>query len=611
LYEVRIIEIASTMCEKCLITQAEINFYLHTELPLLIQERSSQVFHDLERHNSNKMLQCLMLGIIWRTAFKITSTLKQYLLGKTWFSLVLQKVDLVNIVCSVLQWMTAENMENNENYMDIIKLTNIILKQYDFLYYACIPLQSRHIMLCTASKVMRKIVSNKEIETLHDQMELDENPDNVAKKEMWKCVRKEFYNFLSKAIHNVSLTDPIDLTSVVQFGSFEFLSIISLIECNMEEDTLGVIFNEVSPLLSSWLSMCTMLIGKGVLLHQQFCGFQSCLDAIEKIVIAVLQKNIPIDYIFVIKIFRSLWKCTESTMHYKTCLDFVVRNSEKVVRCMRGEDLRNTAFLDGTISDFRNYFWITDPLVHGLETLCEFLFHTEDQKEIVCDIILRKCIEVRNNYNVFDLVATHVERISYEDVYHKCELLVATSKFITHMNNKLSTWPPPLIELISTTRLSDIFLVALHHYTNIENIDMNEKQSVTNREMTVLVRNAAKCLIRISPEILKISFTRAKILHRPIDWLAEIREEFASTNLESLKKTIFDIENGEHDETFQKYFVQPRLNHKRAPHISLEEATNSIVLELDLKGYSILQLYSEQIHFSAVWEKCVKNDLLM
>ena len=46
---------------------------------------------------------------------------------------------------------------------------------------------------------MRKIVSNKEIETLHDQMELDENPDNVSKKEMWKCVRKEFYNFLSKA----------------------------------------------------------------------------------------------------------------------------------------------------------------------------------------------------------------------------------------------------------------------------------------------------------------------------------------------------------------------------------------------------------------------------
>jgi len=599
------------MCEKCLMTQAEINFYLSTELPLLIEDRNPNVFDVLAGHNSNKMLQCLMLGKIWKKAFKLTSIVKQYRLGKTWLFPVLQKVDLVKIACSVLQWMTEENMEYDENYMDIIKLTNTILKQHDNRYRSCIPLESRYIMLCTASKVMRKIVSNKEIETLHDQMELDENHDNVSKKEMWKCVRKEFYNFLSLAIHNVRVPDPIDLTSVVQYGSSEFLSIISLIECNMEEDTLGVIFNEVSPLLSSWLSMCTMLIGKGVLLHQQFCGFQSCLDAIEKIVIAVLKKNIPIDYIFVIKILRSLWKCTESTMHYQTCLDFVLRNSENVVRCMHGEDLGKTAFLDGTISDFPSIFLIDDLLVHGLETLCEFLFHTEDQKEIVCDIILRKCIEMRNNYNVFDLVATHVERISSCDVYVKCELLVATSKFITHMNNKLSTWPPPLIELISTTRLSDILLVALHHYTNIENIDMNETQSVTNREMTVLVRNAAKCLIRISPEILEISFTMAKICHRPRDCLAEIREEFARTNLESLKKTIFEIENGEHDETFQKYFVQPRLNHKRAPLISLETAANSIVLDLELKDYSILQNYSEQIHFSAVWEKCVKNDLLM
>jgi hypothetical protein len=155
--------------------------------------------------------------------------------------------------------------------------------------------------------------------------------------------------------------------------------------------------------------------------------------------------------------------------------------------------------------------------------------------------------------------------------------------------------------------------VALHHYTNIENIDMNEEQSVTNREMTVLIRNAAKCLIRISPEILKISFTMAKICHRPRDWLAEIREEFARTNLENLKKTIFEIENGEHDETIQQYVLQPRLNHKRAPHISLEAAANRIVFDydLDLHGYSILQNCSEQIHFSAVWEKCVKNDLLM
>jgi len=136
---------------------------------------------------------------------------------------------------------------------------------------------------------------------------------------------------------------------------------------------------------------------------------------------------------------------------------------------------------------------------------------------------------------------------------------------------------------------------------------MNTKERATNREMTALVRNAAECLIKILPEILNISFTMAKIRERPVLLLAQSREEFAMTNLESLKTTICEIENGEYDETHQRYFVQPRLNHKRAPHISLEAATNSILS----KGSSILENYSEQIYFIAVWEKCLKNDLLM
>jgi len=92
-----------------LITEEEINVYLSTQLPLLIQARSPQVLHDLARHNGNKTLQCLMLGIIWRTAFKLTSPLEQYRLGKTWLSVVPQteesgtKVDLVQIARRVLQ----------------------------------------------------------------------------------------------------------------------------------------------------------------------------------------------------------------------------------------------------------------------------------------------------------------------------------------------------------------------------------------------------------------------------------------------------------------------------------------------------------------------------
>ena len=135
---------------------------------------------------------------------------------------------------------------------------------------------------------------------------------------------------------------------------------------------------------------------------------------------------------------------------------------------------------------------------------------------------------------------------------------------------------------------------------------MNTKERATNREMTALVRNAAECLIKISPEILNISFTMAKIRERPVLLLAQSREEFAITNLESLKTTICEIENGEYDETLRKYIVQPRLNHKRAPHISLEAATKSLLSE----GSSILENYSEQIYFVDVWGKVSNNDLL-
>jgi len=600
-----------------LITPEGVKLYLHLLLPILIQERNPSVFDDLAKQNANKLLQASMISIIWKNLSELPVSGNLAIVRK-WWSAEPQteehgpKVDLVEIACDVLHWMLQENIEDAEKYMDIVHFVNFLMEwNYNFSRYVQIPFATRVHLVRIAGVVIRKNVHMQGIKSEASEiknMEIDEKSDDGCKLQKCGDVAPEIYTLLKIAIRHDNHTLQEDLSNFVEYWYHEFLVIISLIQCHMEEDTLRVVFNKVSPLLSLWLSTCEMLIGKGVFLHQKFPTFQSILDKIERIVIEVLQKNIDVKYTPVLEILWYLWNCNEDKMLNKTCLDFVLRNIANVVRCMLGMELENAPFMEDTLDQTSVIHCNCILLETGLNLLSDFLFYIEDPTETVCEKILCKCVEMRNNYNVFDLVAKHVERISKDkNVYDKHELVISTSKFITQINNKLSTWPPPLVELISRTKLSDICLLALHHLTNTENVDMNTKERVKHREKTAFVRNATEVLITISPENLKISCIMAKICWRPVKFLADSRENFARTNLKKYKDEIYEIENGELDETWQKYFVQPRINHKRVAHISLELAAEKLLHE----GYSIHEDYSEVIRFLAVWEKCGRNDLLM
>ena len=616
MHAVRINEIAGTMSGNDLITPEDVNLYLQLLLPILIQERNPSVFYDLAEQNANKLLQGSIISIIMENLSELPVSGNLAIVTK-WWSAEPQtaenspKVDLVKIAFDVLHWMLQENMEDTEKYMDIVLFVKLLMEwNYNFSRYVQIPFGTRVHLVCIASVVIRKNVHIQRIKSQASEvmnMEIDEKSDDGCKLQKCGDVAPEIYTFLQNAIRHDNHTLPEELSNFVEKWSHEFLVIISLVQCHMEEDTLRVVFNKVSPLLSLWLSSCEMLIGKGVFLHRKFPEFQSILDTIECIVIEVLQKNIDVEYTPVLEVLWYLWNCNEDRMLNKTCLDFVLRNIANVVQCMLGMELENAPFMKDTLDQTSVIHRNCILLETGLNLLSDFLFYIEDPTETVCEKILCKCVEMRNNYNVLDLVAKHVERISMDkNVYDKHQLVIATSKFITQMNNKLSTWPPPLVELISRTKLSDICLMALHHLTNTDNVDMNTQERVKHREKTALVRNAVECLIRISPENLNICCTMAKICRRPVKFLAESRENFASTNLEKYKDEIYEIENGELDETWQKYFVQPRINHKRMAHISLKVAAKTLLHE----GYSIHEDYSEVIHFLAVWEKCGRNDLL-
>ena len=103
------------MCENDLTTKEDINLYLNIQLPLLIQGRNPKVFHDLAKQNANKMLQCSMIGIIWRNLSDLSVVGNHRIITK-WWSAEPQteeyrpKIDLVQIACGVLHWMSVENM---------------------------------------------------------------------------------------------------------------------------------------------------------------------------------------------------------------------------------------------------------------------------------------------------------------------------------------------------------------------------------------------------------------------------------------------------------------------------------------------------------------------
>ena len=246
-----------------LITKEGIKLYLERLLPNLIQDRNPNVFDDLAKQNANKLLQGSMISIIWKNLSDLPVYGNLRIVNK-WLSAEPQneeyrpKVDLVEIACDVLHWMLQENMEDTEKYMDIVHFVEFLMEcSYNFSRCGQIPYGTRVHLVRIARVVIEKNVHMQTIKSKASEvmnMEIDEKSDDGCKLQKCGDVAPEIYTLLKNAIRHDSRTLQEELSNFVEYWSHEFLVIISLIQCHMEEDTLRVVFNKVSPLLSLWLS---------------------------------------------------------------------------------------------------------------------------------------------------------------------------------------------------------------------------------------------------------------------------------------------------------------------------------------------------------------------
>jgi len=497
--------------------QWKIKQFLDIELPVIIRYKSHKVLHDLARYHDNPDAQASILGRIYTDMFELARQRDHKDLVKTWFGMTpeppapnasIANFKFVEIGCRVLAWVDTKNMLPDEKYFDIIKLVKIVLEQrYQYDKSALLPVEIRHLLLDTATAVVRGIVSNEyESMKIDDSMQKDDTPSSNEIRKDRRDVRKGILFFFTMDIldngktsqNNSQLYD--DLTSVVTRGSWQFLTILDLLECGVTEVVRNMIFNEVAVVVYGWLSVCKVLSKHGVLLHTHFEGLQGCLDGIENIVVQRVEQKSNVNFHVVLHILKSLSNCIANTRD-DVLLDFVSRNIQQVVCCIHGVDIDNTA-QDPRKTIDRNV------IILGLWVLDQFAHQFRNTTEVVRENMLFHTTRIQNHNNIFDLIATHVENLVDTDAHvYGDYILYFTCNIVRVMRENLHGQHAQFVDRLTATRVADILLVALYHYTYTKSPRMHTLQRATNLKLTLTITQAVLSLCQMKPSCLNISFT--------------------------------------------------------------------------------------------------------